>query len=105
MPAKMRRILTHAAAWNKLRILETRTRRDRERFGRLQVLDHCAEINRFGINCPVFRDLCPVQYFESVALEHFLAPPTFKCNDLTVDSFFAGAIEITQIRAHQGARR
>src|SRR6266436_5214125 len=104
MPAKMRRTLTHTADWNKLRILETRTCRDGERFGRLQILDDGAEIYRFGINCPVFRDLRPIQHFESVALEHFLSPPTFKCNDLTVDAFFAGAVEITQIRAHQGAR-
>src|SRR5437867_10967931 len=80
-------------------------RRDGKRFGRLQGFDHGAEINRFGINCSVFRDLRSIQHFESVALEHFLSASAFECNDLTVNAFFTGAIEITQISAHEGARR
>src|ERR1043165_1252563 len=101
MPAKCGAHLTHTAARNKLPTLQTRACCDGEWFGRFQVLDHGAEINRFRINCLVFGNLRPVQYFEAVPLEHFLPAPTFESNDLTVDPLFAGAVEVTQIRAHK----
>src|SRR5436305_1515730 len=105
MPAKMPRTLAQAAAWNKFANAKTRTRRDRERFGRFQVLDHRTEINRLRINRLVLRDLCSVQHFESIAFEHFLAAPTLECNDLAINALFARTIEVTQISTHQGARR
>src|SRR5262249_7147057 len=52
----------------------------------------------------VFGDLGPIQNFEPVTLEHLLTAPAFESDDLPVNTFFAAAIEITQIRAHQRAR-
>src|SRR5438128_12093363 len=81
------------------------TRICRERFGRLQIFDHCAEIDRLGIEGFIFCDLRPIQHLEPVPLEHFLPAPTFEGDDLAVNAFLARAIQITQIRAHERARR
>src|SRR5207248_11546226 len=85
--------------------LGTSARGNRERLGRFQVLDHRAEINRFGIERFVFCDLGPVHDAETVTLEHFFAAPAFEGDDLAIDAFFAAPVEITQIRAHQRAGR
>src|SRR5213594_789275 len=53
-----------------------------ERFGRLQIFDHCAEIDRLGIEGFIFCNLRPIQHLEPVPLEHFLSAPAFECNDL-----------------------
>ena len=91
--------------WKNLSDLFADTRVSGKRSGRLQIFDHRAEIDRLRIECFVFCDLRPIQNLEPVALEHFLSAPAFKCDDLTVNAFFAGPVEITQIRAHQGACR
>src|SRR6266705_1494941 len=70
-----------------------------------QILDDSAEIDRLGIERFIFCDLRPVQNLEPVTFEHLFAAPAFKCDDLAANAFFAGAIEVTQIRAHQRARR
>src|SRR6266436_648198 len=75
-----------------------------KRAGRLQIFDHRAEIDRLGIERFVFCDLGPIQHFEPVALEHFFSTAAFECNDLAVNAFFAGAIQITEIRAHERTR-
>src|SRR6478609_5973515 len=71
----------------------------------LQVLDDGAEVDRFGIKRFVFGDLCPIQNLEAVTFEHFFAASALEGNDLPIDAFLARAIEITQIRTHQSARR
>src|SRR5215510_13963130 len=71
---------------------------------RFQILDDRAEVHRFGIKRFVFGDLRPVQNLEAVALEHFLTATALERDYLAADAFFAGAIEVTQIRAHQSAR-
>src|SRR6266404_1904897 len=71
--------------------------------GRLQILDDSAEIDRLGIERFIFCDLRPIQNLEAVALEHFFAAPAFERDDLAANAFFTGAIEIAQVRAHQGA--
>src|SRR4029453_1529275 len=81
--------------------LQVGARRDRERLGRFQVLNHRAKINGLGIKCPVFSDFRSIQYFESVTFEHFLSAPAFKRDDLPIDSFLARAVKVTQVRAHQ----
>src|SRR5579885_2740921 len=68
-----------------------------------QILNHRAEIDRLGVNGLVFGDLGPVEDLESVAFEKFLAATAFESNDLAANAFLAAAVEITQIRAHQGA--
>src|SRR5207248_4469181 len=82
-----------------------RTRVGRQRFSRFQILDHCAQINRLGIKCLVLRDLGAIQDLESIALEHFFAAPAFERDDLSVNTFLTRAVKITQIRAHERARR
>src|SRR4029077_8473997 len=72
-----------------------------KRTGGFQILDDGTEIHRFRIKGFVFCDLCTIQNLETVALEHLFAAPAFKCNDLTVNTFFAGAIQVTEIRAHE----
>src|SRR5439155_1991002 len=75
-----------------------------KRAGRLQILNDRAEIDRLGIECLVFCDLRPIQNPEPIAFEHFFAAPAFERDDLTAHAFFAGAIQITQIRTHERAR-
>ena len=81
--------------------LQVRTRRDRERLGRFQVLNHRAKINGLGIKCLVLGDLRSIQYFEPVTFEHFLSAPAFKRDDLSIHSFLTRAVKVTQVRAHQ----
>src|SRR5438128_976073 len=81
------------------------TRICRERFGRLQIFDHGAEIDRLGIERLIFCNLRPIQHLEPIALEHLFATPALERDDLAVDAFLSGAIQITQIRAHERARR
>src|SRR4029450_7757006 len=85
--------------------LQVRTRRDGERLRRFQILDHSAQVDRLGIKCLVLRDLRSVQYFEPIAFEHFLSAPALKGHDLTVNTLFAGAVEVTQVRAHERPSR
>ncbi len=75
-----------------------------KRAGRFQIFDDGAEIDRLGIERFVFCDLRPIQNLEAVTFEHFFAAPAFKGDDLAADTFFAGAIQIAQIRAHECAR-
>src|ERR1051326_6895941 len=75
-----------------------------QRLGGLQPLDDRAQINRFRIILSVLRDLRAMQTLEPVTLEHFFAAPVLEGDDLAVNMFFAAAVEITQIRAHDGAR-
>src|SRR5581483_4895083 len=84
---------------------KTRTRRDGERFGRFQILDYGTKINGFRIEGLVLCDLRPVQHLETITFEHLLSAPTLEGDDLAVNPFLARAIEITQVRAHQGASR
>src|SRR4030095_10894098 len=81
--------------------LQVRTRREGERLRRFQILDHSAEVDRLGIKCLVLRDLRSVQYFEPVTFEHFLSAPALKGDDLAVNTFFPGAVEVAQVRAHE----
>src|SRR5207237_6439845 len=71
--------------------------------GRFESLDHGAEIDGFRIKSFPFRDLGPVQYFESVTLEELFAPPIFKSHDLAIDAALAESIKVIQVRAHKGA--
>src|SRR5581483_5315378 len=84
---------------------KTRTRRDGERFGCLQILDYGTKINGFRIEGLVLCDLRTVQHLETITFDHLLSAPTLEGNDLAVNPFLARAIEITQVRAHQGASR
>ena len=52
-----------------------------------------------------FGHFCAIQNLEPIAFEHLLTAPAFKGNDLPVNAFFAAAIKITQIRAHERACR
>src|SRR4030095_186442 len=81
--------------------LQVRTRRDGERLGRFPVLNHRTKINGRGIKCLVFSDFRSIQYFEPVTFEHFLSAPALEGHDLAVNTFFAGAVEVTQVRAHE----
>src|SRR5262249_1509774 len=63
-----------------------------------------AEIDRLGIERFIFCDLRPIQNLEAIALEHLFAAPALEGDDLAADAFFSGAVQITQIRAHQRAR-
>src|SRR5206468_2738546 len=76
-----------------------------ERFRRLQILNYSAQINRLGIEGFVLRDLGAIQNLESIALEHFFPAPAFERDDLSVNTFLTRAVKITQIRAHERARR
>src|SRR5207237_7167618 len=78
---------------------------DRQRLGSFQILNHRAQINRFGIKGLVLRDLGAVQNLKSVSLEHHFAAPAFECDDLSVNAFVAASVQVTQIRAHQRAGR
>src|SRR5213082_159020 len=82
-----------------------RTRVGRQRFSRFQILDHCAQINRLGIKCLVLLDLGAIQNLEAIALEHLFAAPAFERDDLSVNTFLTRAVKITQICAHERARR
>src|SRR5207237_3542886 len=73
--------------------------------GCFESLDHGAEIDGFRIKSLPFRDLGPVQYFESVTLEELFAPPIFKSHDLAIDAALAESIKVIQVRAHKGAGR
>src|SRR5439155_7044565 len=72
--------------------------------GRLQILNDRAEIDRLRIECLVFCDLRSIQNLEAVTFEHLFAAPALERNDLAAHAFFAGAIQITQISAHERAR-
>src|SRR5262245_4556694 len=72
--------------------------------GGFEIFDDGAEVDGFGIERFVFGDLCPIQNPKAVAFEHFFAAPALEGDDLAANPFFAGAIEVTQIRAHQRAR-
>src|SRR6266487_1757656 len=74
-----------------------------KRSGRFQIFDHGAEIDRLGIERLVFCNLRAIQHLESVALEHLFATPALERDDLPVNAFLSGAIQITQIRAHERA--
>src|SRR5437762_4699605 len=74
-----------------------------KRSRRFQILDDGAEIDRLGIERLVFCDLRAIQHLEAVAFEHFFATSALEGDDLAVNTFFAGAIQITQIRAHERA--
>src|SRR5260370_14040146 len=99
------RRLPYKAAVNKLLVLLADARIRGERFRRLQILDDGAEIHRFGIKGLVLCDLGAIQNLESITLEHFFAAPAFERDDLSVNTFLTRAVKITQICAHQSARR
>src|SRR5206468_10298713 len=52
----------------------------------------------------VFCDLRSIQNLKAVTFEHLFAAPAFECDDLAVNTFFAGAIQITEIRTHERTR-
>src|SRR5260370_5161036 len=99
------RRLPYKAAVNQLLVLLADARIRGERFRRLQILDDGAEIQRFGIKGLVLCDLGAIQNLESITLEHFFAAPAFERDDLSVNTFLTRAVKITQICAHQSARR
>src|SRR4051812_23248547 len=72
--------------------------RNRKRLGRLEVLDHCAEVDRLRIERPIFGDLAAIEHVESIALEHFFTAPAFKSHDLPVDPALAGPVKVAQVR-------
>src|SRR5438445_7272504 len=98
-------VLQTDAVASQLRFRSPRARRHTERLGRFQILDNRAEVDGLWIKSLIFGDFGAIQNFETVALEHLFAAPAFKRHDLPVNTFFAATIEITQIRAHQRARR
>src|SRR5438552_12040776 len=75
-----------------------------QRFGRFQILDDRAEVDGLWIKSLIFRDFGAVQNFEAVALEHLFAAPAFEGHDLSVNALFAAAIQVTEVRTHQGTR-
>src|SRR5678810_166122 len=104
MPAKPRGPKTSAHWVRDKCASRRRVRVGRERLGRLQILDHGAEINRLGIESAILCDLGPVHDAEAIPLEHLFAAPALKSHDLPVNLLFPAAVEITQIRTHERAR-
>src|SRR3954454_9611051 len=101
MPAPMPRSVMHSRTPDKgaarTACLHPGTNVNGERFRRFQGLHYGAEVNRLGIVRFVFRDLGPVQHFESVTLEHLFAAAILKGRDLPVNVLLAGPVEVTQI--------
>src|ERR1700736_2903461 len=80
--------------------LRTRTR-GYSQWSMLQRLHHGAQIDRFRIVSLVLGNLSPVHHFEPITFKHLFAASALEGDDLSVNSFFAASIEVTQIRTHQ----